>query len=130
MRFREFLSTTRHVTEGEIIPTKTGIIHKSTDRYGGGTASTKYPEPGIDPRDLNSLDIAATARLDRSWGVKFPDKRKNRKKMVDESLDQPYKLIDWDDDGYSGEIKILAALPDGTYLEIDFKCCVDYRNII
>ena len=37
-----------------------------------------------------------------------------------ESLNQPYELIDWDEDIYEDEISTWAALPDGTYLEIKF----------
>jgi len=37
-----------------------------------------------------------------------------------ESLTQPYELIDWDKEDFSESVKTWAALPDGTYLEIDF----------
>ena len=40
--------------------------------------------------------------------------------VIDESLNQPYKLIDWDEDIYEDEVSTWAALPDGTYLEIKF----------
>jgi hypothetical protein len=39
---------------------------------------------------------------------------------LEESLNQPYKLIGWDDESYYDEIRAWAALPDGTYLEILF----------
>lgn len=40
---------------------------------------------------------------------------------LEESLNQPYELIDWDQEDFSESVKTWAALPDGTYLEIDFE---------
>jgi hypothetical protein len=38
-----------------------------------------------------------------------------------ESLTQPYELIDWDQVDFGQPITTWAALPDGTYLEIEFN---------
>jgi hypothetical protein len=40
---------------------------------------------------------------------------------VEESLNQPYNLIDWDQVDFGQPITTWAALPDGTYLEIEFN---------
>jgi hypothetical protein len=40
---------------------------------------------------------------------------------LEESLDQPYNLIDWDQKDFGFPIKTWAALPDGTNLEIQFS---------
>jgi hypothetical protein len=40
---------------------------------------------------------------------------------INESLNQPFKLVGGDDDGYSDEITTWAKLPDGTDLDIRFK---------
>lgn len=47
------------------------------------------------------------------------DKKINQS-SIQESLNQPYNLIDWDDESYEDEVSTWAALPDGTYLEIKF----------
>ena len=39
---------------------------------------------------------------------------------LEESLNQPYNLIDWDQKDFGEPITTWAALPDGTYLEIEF----------
>jgi predicted nucleotidyltransferase len=40
---------------------------------------------------------------------------------LEESLNQPYNLIDWDQVDFGQPITTWAALPDGTYLEIEFN---------
>ena len=40
---------------------------------------------------------------------------------LEESLNQPYDLIDWDQKDFGEPVETWAALPDGTYLEIKFN---------
>jgi len=79
-QFRQFVDS-KTVKEGQVTKTKTGIIHRATDKYGAGETGLEK-----DAMDLTALNKYLTGRLDKSMGVKHDhgNKRKTEEGLGDE----------------------------------------------
>jgi hypothetical protein len=58
------------VAEGEVTKTKTGLKHRSTDKYGGAKDDEFDREFGKYAKDLTHLNMYKTGKLDKAMGVK------------------------------------------------------------
>jgi len=74
------------LTEGQITKTKTGIIHRATDKYGAGEEPFNPRNPGKYARDINYLDKNTTSRLDKGMGIKHS--HGNKKSQISLELDE------------------------------------------
>jgi post-segregation antitoxin (ccd killing protein) len=74
------------VNEGQITKTKTGIIHRATDKYGAGEEPFNPRNPGKYARDINYLDKNTTSRLDKGMGIKHS--HGNKKSQISLELDE------------------------------------------
>ena len=63
------------VAEGETTKTPTGLVHRSTDKYGAGTDTASggnrsgFSDPRKYARDIEHLNKSLTSKLDKSMGI-------------------------------------------------------------
>jgi hypothetical protein len=70
------------LAEGEVTKTKTGIVHKATDKYGAGDDESQYntggrsgfPAPGKYARDLEHVNKQLVKDLDASMGITWKNR--------------------------------------------------------
>jgi hypothetical protein len=75
------------MAEGEITKTPTGIVHKSTDKYGGGD-ETRDPrrDPGKYARDLDRVNKQLVKDLDSSMGITYKNQGTKGVKVDEETV--------------------------------------------
>jgi hypothetical protein len=105
-QFRQFVDS-KTVKEGQVTKTKTGIVHRATDKYGAG--ETGFGDYGLEKTsmDLTALNKHLTSRLDKSMGVKHDhgNKRKTQEGLGNEVHPADVGEYDREGDMAIGQLK-------------------------
>jgi hypothetical protein len=83
------------MAEGEVTRTKTGLIHRATDKYGAGEESDHSPTRSMDVWNLDSVGKKLVKDLDASWGITWKNRGTKGIEIDDDEQDMKEATNDY-----------------------------------